>query len=93
MGGGTYIGRFENILNDLDFVFTDTFIPGTQNTPPTNARAYYVGTNFTGELSSLTQVVGSGIPTSPGSFQVVTINEIDDYIASSNITIINPFLF
>jgi hypothetical protein len=140
MGGGTYIGRFENIINDLDFVFIDTYTPGTQNTPPTNTRAYYVGTNFTGELSSLTQVVGAGIPTFPGSFQVITINEtgtandklflyfsssnvlvdltqqgfpvlkgyftptgftlidsnfneIDDYIASSNITITNPFLF
>jgi hypothetical protein len=137
-GGGTYTGRFENILNDLDLVFTDTYTDGTPNTPPTNTRAYYVGTNYNGQLSSLTQVVGEGIPTSAGSFQIVSFdetgtandklflyfsfsntlvdltqpgfpvlkgyftttgftlidenfNEIDDFIASSNITFINPF--
>jgi hypothetical protein len=76
-GGGTYtyIGRFENVLNDLDFVFSDTETPGTENTPPSYVMAFYVGTNFNGQVSSLTQVVGAGIPTSSAPFQIVIFDE------------------
>jgi len=140
MGGGAYFRVFENILNDLDFAFVETYTPGTQNTPPTFTRNYYVGTNYNGQVSSLTEVTGASIPTVASSFQIVAIdeagtandklflyfsssntlvdltaagfpaikgyftatgftlidsnlNEIDDYIASSNISFTNPFMY
>jgi hypothetical protein len=37
--------------------------------------AFYVGTNFNGQVSSLTQVVGAGIPTSSAPFQIVIFDE------------------
>jgi hypothetical protein len=136
--GGSYIGRFDNILNDLDFVFVDTYIPPSGSTPPSSTTDFYVGTNFDGNVSSLTKVTGPNIPTRGTNFQIVTMNEtgtandrlflyfsstntlveltkpnfpvtqgyftptgftiidenfneIDDFIASSNITFISPF--
>jgi hypothetical protein len=140
--GGSYIGRFDNILNDLDFVFVDTYIPPSGSTPPSSTIDFYVGTNFDGNVSSLTKVTGPNIPTTiPNAWtnlQIITMNEtgtandrlflyfsstntlveltnpnfpvtkgyftptgftlidenfneIDDFIASSNITFISPF--
>jgi hypothetical protein len=136
--GGSYMGRFENILNDLDFAFVDTYIPPSGSTPPSSTIDFYVGTNFDGNVSSLTKVTGPNIPTQGTNFQIVTMNEtgtandrlflyfsstntlveltnpnfpvtkgyftptgftlidenfneIDDFIASSNITFISPF--
>ena len=138
--GGSYMGRFENILNDLDFVFVDTYIPPSGSTPPSSTIDFYVGTNFDGNVSSLTKVTGPNIPTGGTNFQIITMNEtgtandrlflyfsstntlveltnpnfpvtkgyftltgftlidenfneIDDFIASSNITFISPFGF
>ena len=136
--GGSYMGRFENILNDLDFVFVDAYIPPSGSTPPSSTTDFYVGTNFDGNVSSLTKVTGPNIPTGGTNFQIITMNEtgtandrlflyfsstntlveltkpnfpvtkgyftqtgftliddnfneIDDFIASSNISFISPF--
>jgi hypothetical protein len=136
--GGSYMGRFENILNDLDFVFVDAYIPPSGSTPPSSTIDFYVGTNFDGNVSSLTKVTGPNIPTVGTNFQIITMNEtgtandrlflyfgstntlveltnpnfpvtkgyftptgftlidenfneIDDFIASSNISFISPF--
>jgi hypothetical protein len=130
--GDSSMGRFENILNDLDFVFVVT------STPTSSTIDFYVGTNFDGNVSSLTKVTGPNIPTRGTNFQIITMNEtgtandrlflyfsstntlveltnpnfpvtkgyftptgftliednfneIDDFIASNNITFINPF--
>ena len=73
--GGSYMGRFENILNDLDFAFVDTYIPPSGSTPPSSTIDFYVGTNFDGNVSSLTKVTGPNIPTQGTNFQIVTMNE------------------
>jgi hypothetical protein len=130
---GSSMGRFDNILNDLDFVFVETY----GNTPSSSTTDFYVGTNFDGNVSSLTKVTGPNIPTRGTNFQIITMNEtgttndrlflyfsstntlveltnpnfpvtkgyftltgftlidenfneIDDFIASSNITFISP---
>jgi hypothetical protein len=73
--GSSYMGRFENILNDLDFVFVDTYIPPSGSTPPSSTIDFYVGTNFDGNVSSLTKVTGPNVPTRGTNFQIVTMNE------------------
>jgi hypothetical protein len=73
--GSSYMRGFENILNDLDFVFVDTYIPPSGNTPSSSTTDFYVGTNFDGNVSSLTKVTGSNIPTRGTNFQIITMNE------------------